>query len=107
VFSLQQDGSLRATIPRRFSFDAGAAQVKPPLAAVLDPLAKSQLHAASTFRVAAPSDPGAHGLALARERSLATRDYLMGRHLAPTRLQVAGAAQTEGIEIVVTDAPAL
>jgi hypothetical protein len=107
VFAMQRDGSLRVTVPLHYCFDPGLTRVKRPLGAVLDRLAKSQLHAASTFRVAAPSDPGAHGLALARERSLATRDYLMGRHLASTRLQVAGVAQTEGIEIVVTDAPAL
>ena len=106
VFALQRDGSLRVTVPLRYCFDHGAARVKRPLGAVLDRLAKSQLHAASSFRVAAPSDPGARGLELARERALATRDYLMGHHLAATRLQVAGVAQSEGIEVVVTDAPA-
>ena len=106
VFAMQRDGSLRVTVPLRYCFDPGAARVRPPLGAVLDRLAKSQLQAASTFRVTAPSDAGARGLDLARDRALATRDYLMGQHLAATRLQVAGAAQTEGIEIVVTDAPA-
>jgi len=106
VFTMQRDGSLRVTVPLHYCFDQGLARVKRPLGAVLDRLAKSQLQATSTFRVAAPSDPGARGLDLARERALATRDYLIGQRLAPTRLQVAGAAQTEGIEIVVTDSPA-
>jgi outer membrane protein OmpA-like peptidoglycan-associated protein len=106
VFALQRDGSLRVTVPLHYCFDQGLARVKRPLGAVLDRLAKSQLSAASTFRVAAPSDAGARGLDLARERALATRDYLMGQRLASTRLQAAGVAQTEGIEIVVTDAPA-
>ncbi len=106
VFAIQRDGSLRVTVPLRYCFDQGLARVKRPLGAVLDRLAKSQLNAASTFRVATPSDAGAHGLDLARERALATRDYLAGQRLAPSRLQVAGVAQTEGIEIVVTDAPA-
>ncbi len=106
VFAMQRDGSLRVTVPLRYCFDHGAVRVKRPLGAVLDRLAKSQSRAASSFRVAAPSDPGAHGLELARERALATRDYLMGHRLAATRLQVAGVAQSEGIEIVVTDAPA-
>lgn len=106
VFALQRDGGLRVTVPLQFCFDQGRARVKPPLGAVLDRLAKSQLNAASSFRVAAPSDAGAHGLELARERALATRDYLIGQRLAPTRLQVAGVAQTEGIEIVVSDSPA-
>jgi hypothetical protein len=106
VFAMQRDGSLRVTVPLHYCFDQGLSRVRRPLGAVLDRLAKSQLSTASTFRVAAPSDVGARGLDLARERALATRDYLMGQRLAPTRLQVAGVAQTEGIEIVVTDTPA-
>jgi outer membrane protein OmpA-like peptidoglycan-associated protein len=105
VFALQRDASLRVTVPLRYCFDPGLARVKRPLGAVLDRLAKSQARTGSSFRVAAPSDPGGRGIDLARERALATRDYLVGQHLAATRLQAAGGAQSEGIEIVVTDAP--
>ncbi|KQW38600.1 hypothetical protein [Rhizobacter sp. Root404] len=105
VFSLQQDGSLRATIPRRFSFDAGAAQVKPPLAAVLDRLAKSQRLAPSRFRVAAPADPEVRGPALARERAASARDHLIGQGIAAARIQATGGTQTELVEILVTEAP--
>ena len=104
AFTLQQDGSLRATVPRQFSFDAGAIKVKPPLAAVLDRLAKGQMQAGSQMRVSAPADPDTRSPSLARERALSVRDYLAGRGIASTRLQVSGAAQTERVEIVVSDA---
>lgn len=105
VFAMQRDGSLRVTVPLRYCFDRDQARVKRPLGAVLDRLARSQAATASTLRVATPSDPGARGLELARERALATRDYLMGQRLAASRLQVAGVSRTEGIEIVVADPP--
>ena len=104
AFTMQQDGSLRATVPRQFSFDAGAIKVKPPLAAVLDRLAKGQMQAGSQMRVSAPADPDMRSPSLARERALSVRDYLAGRGIASTRLQVSGAAQTERVEIVVSDA---
>lgn len=103
AFTLQQDGSLRATVPRQFSFDAGAIKVKPPLAAVLDRLAKGQLQAGSRMRVSAPADPDTRSASLARERALSVRDYLAGRGIAATRLQASGAAQTDLVEIVVSD----
>lgn len=105
VFAMQRDGSLRVTVPLRYCFDRDQARVKRPLGAVLDRLARSQAATESTLRVATPSDPGARGLELARERALATRDYLMGQRLAAARLQVVGADRTEGIEIVVVDPP--
>ena len=104
AFTLQQDGSLRATVPRQFSFDPGAIKVKPPLSAVLDRLAKGQQRATTRLRVSAPADPEARSPSLARERALSVRDYLAGRGIAVTRLQASGAAQTDLVEIVVTDA---
>lgn len=104
TFAMQQDGSLRATVPRRFAFDAGEIKVKPPLAAVLDRLAKAQLPSTSRMRVNAPADPETRGPTLARDRALSVRDYLMGQGIAPTRLQVNGVAQTDQVEIVVSEA---
>lgn len=103
VFAMQQDGSLRATVPRRFSFDAGAIKVKPALAAVLDRLAKSQLETSSRMRVNAPADQEPRGAALARDRALSVRDYLAGQGIVATRLQVSGAVQTEQVEIIVSE----
>lgn len=104
AFALQQDGSLRATVPRRYCFDPGAAKVKPPLAAVLDRLAKSQRHAVSRMRVNTPSDPEVRGTSLSRERALSARDYLMGQGIVATRVQASGGAQVEQVEIVIVDA---
>ena len=98
AFTMQQDGSLRATVPRQFSFDAGAIKVKPPLAAVL-----AAACAVAAVIVGAPADPDMRSPSLARERALSVRDYLAGRGIASTRLQVSGAAQTERVEIVVSD----
>lgn len=103
AFTLQQDGSLRATVPRQFSFDTGAIKVKPPLAAVLDRLAKGQLQANSRMRVSAPADSETRNASLARERALSVRDYLAGRGIAATRLQASGAAQADLVEIVVSE----
>ena len=105
VFAMLPDGSLRATVPRRFSFDPGANKVKAPLAAVLDRLAKGQLQSGARFKVGTPADPESRGPALARERALSVRDYLMGQGIAATRLQAGAAAQNEQVEIVVSDAP--
>ena len=103
TFAMQQDGSLRATVPRRFSFDAGAIKVKPPLAAVLDRLAKGQLQSTARMRVSAPGDPETRGGNLARDRALSVRDYLTAQGIVATRLQAGAAAQTEQVEIVVSE----
>ena len=102
AFTMQPDGSLRATVPRRYAFDAGAIKVKPPLAAVLDRLAKSQAPTASRLRVRTPPDPERRGADLARDRALSVRDYLMGRGIALTRLQANGVTQTDEVEILVS-----
>ncbi len=106
VFAMQADGSLRVTVPRYFCFDRGAVRVKPPLAAVLDRLAKSQLDAPSKFRLSAPADPETRGPALVRDRGVALRDYLMGQRIAAERLQLMSAVQTEWVEIVVMEGSA-
>lgn len=104
IFSMQQDGSLRATVPRRFSFDAGAAQVKPPLAAVLDRLAKSQSQTNSRLRVSAPADPEPRSpQTLSRDRASAVRERLVGQGIVATRLQISSVVQSEQVEIVVSD----
>ena len=101
---MQADGSLRTTVPRSFSFDPGAGKVKPPLAAVLDRLARSQLSTDSTLRVTAPPDPQARVAPLARDRALSIRDYLIARGISPTRLQTTGGAGPgDLVEIVIIE----
>lgn len=103
VFAMQGDGSLRTDVPLRFSFDAGASVVKPPLAKVLDTLAASQRQAGSRLLVVAPADKRS-GPRLAAERAASARDYLVGRGLAATRFTVSGAAaEPELVRIVVSD----
>ena len=105
LFALQPDGSLRAEVPLQFSFDAGKAVVKPPLAAVLDRVAAGQLNEITHLVVAAPSDPAIKNSALVGERSASVRDYLVAHGLATARVSVAAAAAAAVVKIVVTDTP--
>jgi outer membrane protein OmpA-like peptidoglycan-associated protein len=105
VFSMRQDSSLRVTVPRHYCFGPGATEVKAPLAAVLDRLAKSQLHERSRFSVTAPSDPRPGGPALARARALSVRDHLVGQGIAAARIRTAGTLGPEQIELIVADGP--
>lgn len=103
VFSMQQDGSLRATVPRRFSFDAGTAKVKAPLAAVLDRLAKSQSQTRSVLRVSAPPDPPARPGTLAQERANNVRDHLIAQGVVAARVQIGSGVPADMVEIVVSE----
>ena len=104
VFTLQSDGSLKVDVPLGFCFDKGAMAVKPPLAAVLDRLARGQRSEPTKLRVAAALDAGTNNQNLARDRAASARDYLVARGVHATRLTLAPAAQGEGIEIVVSEA---
>lgn len=110
VFEMQSDGSLRVAVPLHFCFDRGAGTVKPPLAAVLDHVARSQRDRSTRLRVAAAPDPGSRGHALARDRAESARDYLAARGIPAFRLSIAGAgvatlARDDGVEIVVSELP--
>lgn len=107
VFVTTSDGNLRATVPRRYCFDAGSSKVKPPLAAVLDRIAKGQAPTDTRFRVLVPSDPNARTPALAQERASSVHDWLVRQGILGARLQVVAAATTEQLELTVfPDAPA-
>lgn len=105
VFVTTSEGNLRATVPRRYCFDPGASAVKPPLAAVLGRIAKSQVATASRFRVAVPADPNLSS-ALANERALRVRDWLVDQGIATGRVQVTGTVQAEQLELFVIPARA-
>ena len=103
---MQPDGSLRVAVPLRYSFDPGRHAVKPPLAAVLDRVARSQRNEATRFTVSAPADPNGRGLSLATDRASSTRDYLVARGIEPTRFSIAAIPRGDTVEIVVAeDAP--
>ena len=114
AFTMQADGALRVTVPLQFCFDRAAVVVKPPLAAVLDRLAKSQRDQGTRLRVAAAPDPGkgAGAAALAQRRADTVRDYLQAQGIKANRLTVAslpqaagaGAGAAAGVEILVVDA---
>ena len=107
VFALEPDGSLRVEVPLRYCFDSVRAEVKPPLAAVLDRVAASQRRERTRLLVTAPADPGAKGLRLATERAVSTRDYLMGRGIAGTRFSISSLAGGGVVKLVVADTSAL
>lgn len=78
VLAMDREGSLRAEVPLRFCFDPARSVVKPPLAALLERLARSPATRGGTWSVAAPGDPGSKGTALAGERAASVRDFLVG-----------------------------
>jgi len=105
VIAMQSDGGLRVVVPLQYSFDPASAVIKPPLGAVLDRLARSQHNEATRLRLRAASDAGAADPALSRGRAERTRDYLVARGIAASRITLAGTAKTEGVEIVVAETP--
>jgi len=102
VFALQADGSLRADVPLRYCFDSGLAVVKPPLAAVLDRLAKSQHDEPTKFAVTAPADAGSKSLMLGTERAGSARDYMVERGIIATRFTLVAVASGGVVRVVIT-----
>lgn len=105
VFGLLSDGSLRADVPLQFSFDAGKAVVKAPLAAVLDRIAAGQRDEITRVLVSAPPDVGVKAATLPADRAAAVRAYLAAHGVADARSSVAAAAGATTVRVVVTDAP--
>jgi outer membrane protein OmpA-like peptidoglycan-associated protein len=103
--TLQRDGQLDVEVPLDFSFDAGRANVKPPLAKVLDYVAQSATRQIGTrLHVAAPTD--ARGTpALALRRASAVRAYLAGKGVSPQRFSEPVAAERGGVSVRVEPAP--
>lgn len=101
VLALERDGSLRAEVPLRFCFDPARTVVKPPLAALLDRLARSPATRAGAWSVTAPGDPTSKGFALAAERTASVRDYLVGQGADPLRVAVAPTGSTGSTAFVV------
>jgi len=102
VLALQPDNSLRVDLPLQSCFDRGSATVKPPLAKVLDRMAASQRHETTRLLVTAPTDPGATALALAMQRAVTARDYLVERGLDASRFSVSAVAHNPTVKIIIT-----
>ncbi len=105
VFVMQNDGSLRVSVPLEFSFDRGRHVVKPPLGAVLERIAKSQRHEATRVMVAAPADPNTRGLKLATERATSARDFMVGHGVDATRFTITALGGGDSVVVVVAEAP--
>lgn len=103
LFVLQPDGSLRVDVPLNFSFDAGKAVVKPPLAAVLDRIAAGQLQEVTQVVIRAPADAGAQGAAMVAERAASIRNHFVAHGIADARIVSAGSSGAALVRIVVTD----
>ncbi len=105
VLAIDADGSFRAEVPLKFCFDAGKSVVKPPLAALLDRLAKSPATQRSAWTIAAPADAKSKGFSLAGERAASARDYLVahGANAARFTISAVGSAESGAmVKIVVT-----
>ena len=102
VLALRADNSLGVEIALRSCFERGRASIKPPLASVLDRMAASQRNETTHLLVMAPADPGAKALALAMQRAVTTRDYLIERGLDASRFSVSAVARDPMVRIVIS-----
>jgi len=85
--------TLLVDVPLANSFDAGKADIKPALAAVLERVAESlQRQLGARVTVAAPTDPGGN-VALAQQRAQRVREHLVSRRIAAPRIALGGAAR--------------
>jgi len=102
LLALRADNSLAIEIPLRSCFERGRASIKPPLARVMDRMAASQRNETTHLLVVAPTDPGAKALALAMQRAVTTRDYLIERGLDASRFSVSAVARDPMVRIVIS-----
>lgn len=87
VIAMQGDGALRVEVPIEFSFDAGAALVKPALAAVLDRVATSTRRVDGRLLIETPADTDAGSAQrLALDRATSVRQHLVARGVGPQRI---------------------
>jgi flagellar motor protein MotB len=101
ALEIQADNSLGVHIPLRSCFDRGRATVKPSLAKVLDRMAARQRYETTHLLVSAPADPGAKALALAMQRAVTTRDYLIERGVDASRFSVSAVPRDPMVKIVI------
>lgn len=106
VFALQDDATLRVEVPLRYCFDVGRALVKPPLAAVLDRLARSQRNEPTLLAISAPTDAGAKGLQLGIERAMSARRRMVAQGVAQARFSIAAVAGGGVLKIEIGEAAA-
>jgi outer membrane protein OmpA-like peptidoglycan-associated protein len=103
VFSMQPDGTMRIEIPLQFCFDAGQSKVKPPLAAVLDRVSRSQQNEATHISVTAPIDTGAKNQSLGIARAVSIRTYMVAKGVAEARFLAVAVSTNGTLRIVVSN----
>ncbi len=96
VIASQPPTTLQLDVPLAHSFDAGKADVKPALNAVLERVAQSLLrHPGARIAVTAPADATGPA-ALAQARAQRVRDNLSARGIAATRVSMAESLRPGG-----------
>lgn len=102
----QRGDAVTVEVPREFSFDAGKANIRPALAAVLDKVAESLRRApqAQVVLLAAPDD-GAVATPLATQRAERVREHLRSHGVAEARLGKASPAASGTVHLRLVAAP--
>jgi outer membrane protein OmpA-like peptidoglycan-associated protein len=100
VIAAQPPATLQLDVPLANSFDAGKADIKPALNAVLDRVAQSLLRqSAARIHINAPADANGNALtapALAQSRAQRLREALGSKGIAATRVAVTETAPRSG-----------
>ncbi|GIX24832.1 MULTISPECIES: OmpA family protein [Caldimonas] len=95
------DNQIRVQIPADAGFDVGRAAIRPQLAHVLDKFAQSMReHPATDIRIIGHTDStgsDAVNNPLSFERAAATRDYLVARGVAVSRITIDGRGSREPV----------
>ncbi len=96
VIAAQPPMTLQLDVPLANSFDAGKADIKPALNAVLDRVAQSLLRQnAARININAPADANGNA-ALAQSRALRVREALGSKGIAATRVALTESAPRAG-----------
>ena len=103
-----RDGPLTVEVPREFCFEAGASDVKPPLAAVLDKVSQSlaRLPLARVTVLAAPDDAGdGRSPPLAQQRAAQLHKHLLARGVPAARIGKPSIASVAAVQLQLIAAP--
>jgi outer membrane protein OmpA-like peptidoglycan-associated protein len=87
-----EDNQLRVNVPSDFSFDVGRSAIRPQMRPVLDQFAQGLDPAMQVQIVGHTDSTGRDAIndPLSVDRAQSVRDYLAGRGLPPSRVQVSG-----------------
>ena len=89
VIAAQPNSTLQVDVPLANSFEAGKADIKPALGAVLERVAESlRRQVGARLTIAAPPDPGG-AATLAQARAERVREHLVSRRIAAPRIALA------------------